>query len=174
MSEAAHKPIVNIADLEMKAVTKGTRFAYNAGRIGAVIGMKQLGAQYMVVPPGKSAFPSHAHFSNEELFVILEGSGRYRKGEEGWEVRAGDVISAPGGSVETAHQLTNTGTVELKYLSISTRHDPDVTFYGDSDKLAVAAGIPEGGGMRAASCFFIGRAGDTLDYWDGEDIGDDK
>jgi uncharacterized cupin superfamily protein len=166
------KPIVNIADLDMKATSKGTRYAYSAGRLGGVLGMKDLGAQYIVVPCGKTGFPFHSHRNNEEMFIILEGEGTYRCGDERWAVRAGDVISAVAGDASTAHQLINTGTADMRYFAISTRHDPDICEYPDSGKFMVASGIPDGGGMMGADFVMRGREKPLLDYWDGEDIGD--
>jgi uncharacterized cupin superfamily protein len=168
------KPIVNIDALEMRQSQKGSRFAASTGRIGAVIGMKDLGAQYIVVPPGKSGFPFHAHRNNEEMFIILEGEGNYRVGTETWPVRAGDVISAVAGDASTAHQLTNSGTGDLRYFAISTRNDPDICEYPDSGKFMVASGIPEGGGMMGAEFVLRGRERPLLDYWDGEDIGEQE
>lgn len=168
------KPVVNIDELDMKAGGKGTRFANRAGRLGGVLGMKHLGAQYLVVPPGKSGFPFHSHRNNEEMFIILEGEGTYRFGAESYPVRAGDVCSAVAGDASTAHQLTNTGTTDLRYFAISTRNDPDICEYPDSGKFMVASGIPEGGGMLAAQFVLRGREKPLLDYWDGEDIGEQK
>lgn len=168
------KPVVNIADLEMRETTKGSRFAARAGRLGGILGMRALGAQYIVVPPGKTGYPRHSHRNNEEMFVILEGAGTYRKGDESWPVGAGDVISALAGDASTAHQLINSGTADLRYLAISTRHDPDIIEYPDSGKWLVASGIPEGGGMMGAAFRLQGREKPFLDYWDGEDIGDDE
>lgn len=168
------KPIVNIADLDMRQSKTGSRFAASTGRIGGVLCMKELGAQYIVVPPGKSGFPFHAHRNNEEMFVILEGEGSYRKGAETWPVKAGDVISAVAGDASTAHQLTSTGTGDLRYFAISTRNDPDICEYPDSGKFMVASGIPEGGGMMGAEFVLRGREKPLLDYWDGEDIGEEE
>jgi uncharacterized cupin superfamily protein len=162
------KPIVNIDELDMKHMSRGSRFEDRAGRIGGVIGMKDLGAQYIVVPPGKAGFPFHAHRNNEEMFIILEGVGAYRCGSETYPVRAGDVISAVAGDASTAHQLTNTGSSDLRYFAISTRHDPDIVEYPDSGKFMVASGIPAGGGMMAAEFVLRGRDKPLLDYWDGE------
>ena len=72
-----------------------------------------------------------------------------------------------------AHQLTNNGHEDLKYLAISTRNDPDIIEYPDSDKFMVAAAIPPGGGMMAADFKLVGRERPLLDYWDGEDTGED-
>ena len=168
------KPIVNIADLDTKSSSKGTRFAARAGRIGGVTGMKDLGAQYIVVPPGKAGYPFHSHRNNEEMFIILEGEAKFRKGDESWPVKAGDVIAAVAGDASTAHQLINTGTTDLRYFAISTRHDPDICEYPDSGKFLVASGIPAGEGMIGAEFVLQGRDKPLLDYWDGEDIGEEE
>jgi len=168
------QPVVNIADLDMKQTAKGSRFACHAGRIGGKIGLQGLGAQYIVVPPGKSGFPFHSHWNNEEMFVILDGEATYRLGEDEYPVRAGDVLAAPAGDASTAHQLVNTGDTDLCYLAISTRNDPDICEYPDSGKFMVAAGIPAGGGMMGAQFVLRGRERPLLDYWDGEDIGEEE
>lgn len=165
----SHKRVVNLAELPLKASSHGTKFGSEAGRIGGAIGLKRLGAQYYVVQPGKSAVPFHAHYANEELYFVLEGEGSYRLGSEAFPVKAGDFITAPAGGIETAHQLTNTGDVPLRYIVFSTRNDPDVTIYPDSDKFAVAAGIPEGAGMLSAAFGYIGRKSGAVDYYDGEE-----
>lgn len=168
------KPIVNIADLEMRESKKGSRFEAKMGRIGRVTGMKDLGAQYIEVPAGKSAYPFHSHRNNEEMFVILEGSATYRSGTQTWAIGAGDVIAAPAGDASTAHQITNTSGGVLRYLAISTRHDPDICEYPDSGKFMVASGVPAGGGMVDADFKLCGREKPLLDYWDGEDIGEEE
>jgi uncharacterized cupin superfamily protein len=168
------KPIVNIADLEMRETRKGSRYQSRAGRIGGVIGMKDLGAQYMEVPAGKTAYPRHSHRNNEEVFLIVEGSGVYRRGDESWPVGAGDVIAAPAGDASTAHQLTNNSSTTLRYFAISTRRDPDICEYPDSGKFMVASNIPAGGGMANAEFRLRGRERPLLDYWDGEDIGEEE
>ena len=168
------KPIVNIADLPMEERRAGSRFGGMHGRIGPITGMKDLGAQYSVVPPGKTAYPKHAHHNNEEMFVILDGQGRYLQGNESWDVRTGDVIAAPAGDASTAHQLFNTGAVDLRYLSISTRNPFDLVEYPDSGKYYVAVGIPEQKMMMDAPFKIRGREMTFLDYYDGEDIGEEE
>lgn len=170
----ADKPIINIDELQLREFRKGSRYEANLGRIGSLIGMQQLGAQYHVVPPGKAAFPRHAHHKNEELFVVLGGSGEYQCGDQTWPVRAGDVIAAPASDGDAAHQMRNTGSADLTYLAISTRHDPDVVEYPDSKKFAVASRVPADKGLLGARVTYIGRLETSLDYWDGEDIGEEE
>lgn len=163
-------PVLSLADIPLKSSSsRGEKFAAQAGRIGAAVGLKKLGAQYYIVPPGKVAAPFHSHLANDELYLVLEGEGRYRFGDESHDVRAGDVMGAPAGGAETAHQLANTGDIPLKYIVFSTRNDPDVCLYPDSDKFLVAARVPDGGGMLSAGFHHIGRTGQSLDYYDGEE-----
>ena len=138
------KPVITLAEAEAKGFPvvppKGSdRFGSVITPIGPVIGTKALGCMLHVVEPGKTAFPFHCHHGNEELFVILSGSGEYRIGEARYPVSAGDICAAPAGGPETAHQLSNTGEEPLKYLGLSTKNDPDVVEYPDSGKFACAA-----------------------------------
>ena len=95
--------------------------------MGPAIGLTGLGCALHVVPPGKRAFPFHAHHVADEMFVILSGEGEYRYGDESFPVRAGDVIGAPAGP--RAHRLINTGNAELRYLGISTIGGADIVEY---------------------------------------------
>lgn len=80
----------------------------------------------------------------------------------------GDVIAAPAGGPKTAHQLTAAPDCGLRYLAVSTRLAADIIEYPDSGKLGVFAAIPDGKGAMSAGFRRLIRAGDDLDYWDGE------
>jgi uncharacterized cupin superfamily protein len=97
------------------------------------------------------------------------GEGTYRIGGAEHDVKAGDVCAAPRGGPETAHQLVNTGTGALRYVGISTRNDPDVVEYPDSGKFAALA-IAPGASFMDAHLKFVGRAENSGDYWEGEDL----
>lgn len=169
----SEKPILNVADAPLREMKKGSRYAAKLGRMGALIGANELGAQYHLVAPGKAAFPRHAHHRNEEMFVVLSGTGEYRRGDETWPIRVGDVIAAPASDGTQAHQIRNTGEAELAFVAISTRHDPEVVEYPDSRKFAVASRVPKDKGLGGARTALIWREGQpSLDYWGGEDIGE--
>lgn len=162
------RPIINLADVPLREVAHGERFRARVGRIGPLVGARQLGCQLHVVPAGRTAYPRHAHHVNEEMFIVLDGTGTYRAGDAEWEIHAGDVIAAPAGSAETAHQIVNSGSEEMRYLAVSTRVAFDVVEYPDSNKFMVASMVPDGAGMRDAALHFVGRKETSLDYWDGE------
>lgn len=143
---------------------------YDGGLSGRVIGpgmpgvaARDLGCSVDVLPPGKVGAPYHAHYAQEEMFVILEGEGTLRVAGERIPVRAGDVIDIPPGP-QYPHQLINTGTGPLKYLSISTQQRPEVCEYPDSGKYLLITGDASGLAGRSR----MHRADSALDYFDGE------
>lgn len=171
-----NRPILNIAEVELKARppafaatgAAAERFDARMGAIASKLGAQKLGYNVTAVPPGKRAFPFHNHRVNEEMFFILEGSGEIRIGEAVHPIRAGDVIACPPGGKETAHQIINSGSSELKYLAVSTRLSPDIAEYPDSGKFGVLAEFPAEAGGKPQAFRFVGREGNAVPYWDGE------
>lgn len=162
------KPVINVDELEPFDFGQGEGFAAKLAPMGKLIGMEKLGAMLTVVEPGKKAFPHHVHHHNEEMFIILEGEGTYRFGDDQYPVRAGDVLAAPPGGPERAHQIINTGDKTLKYIGISTKLEPEVAEYPDSGKFLVFSQTQDGAPITARFNY-IGRADTKLGYWDGED-----
>ena len=164
---AAAKPLINLDDVKLMEMSHGEAFSAKIGSFGRMIGSTGIGCMLHVVEPGKKAFPYHNHHGVHELFVILEGEGTYRFGNDSYPVKAGDVLAAPTGGPEVAHQIVNTGTKVLKYLGISTSGTTEVVEYPDSGKFAVTSRFdwsnPAAGGIR-----FVGRKEASIDYWDGE------
>ncbi|MCF6321770.1 MAG: cupin domain-containing protein [Rhizobiaceae bacterium] len=169
MSEKdAKHPIANTADLKLLDFANGGRFSARLGPISKLIGLKQIGCMYMQVEPGKTAFPFHVHHANEEMFIILEGEGEYRFGEDVHALKSGDVVAAPAGGPEFAHQIINTGKTTMKYFSISTRLQPEVVEYPDSNKFGVYSRMEDGTPLTA-KFRHLGRLENAVDYWDGEE-----
>lgn len=164
----AVKPVINLADVPLRDTGHGDAFEAKVGSFGRRIGSTGIGVMLHVVPPGKKAFPFHVHHQTHELFVILEGEGTYRFGSESYPVKANDVLAAPPGGPDVAHQLSNTGSVPLRYLGISANPgDGDVVEYPDSGKFAVSSRYDRATGKSGLR--YIGRQETTLDYWDGEE-----
>ena len=126
--------------------------SYTAG-----LALKDIGLAVDVVPPGKRACPYHLHHAQEEVFLVLQGRGTLRVAGETIPVAEGDLICIPAGR-EYPHQLLNTSDAPLKYLSISTRRQPEVCEYPDSGKV----------NAFSDGRILIQRKADSLDYWDGE------
>jgi len=164
------KPVINIADLALETWTKGSKYASTDVSFGRQIGMAGMGISYNEVPPGKTGCPFHNHHIEDELFIILEGEGTYRFGVESYPIKAGDVLGAPAGGRDVAHQIINTGAVTLRYYGVSTKAQSEVVEYPDSNKFAAFSRLKDGTRLFDR----IGGADASLDYWAGEDIGEDK
>ncbi len=169
-------PIINIADVPLTPLPAthavpahlAERFEVLTGELGGAIGSRKLGYNLTVLKPGKRAFPRHNHWVNEEMFVILEGTGELLLGAEVHPLRAGDVVACLPGGRETAHQIVNTGGVEMRYLAVSTMEFPEVVEYPDSDKFGLRAERPGAENDENRVLRFRGREAQSLNYWDGE------
>jgi uncharacterized cupin superfamily protein len=150
--------VINLEDLKLEHCLKGSKFESYCLRIAPLLGGKDLGYSYDVVPPGKRSCPFHSHRGEEEMFFIVRGSGALRYGDETRRIRAGDVICCPTGGPETAHQIINDSDAELAYLSVSTRMPAEVCEYPDSKKIGAF-----GGGLR-----HLTRTEHDIDYWTDE------
>ena len=159
------KQIINLSAAQTSPVGNSGKFTADFASLGAQIGARKLGVSLAVVPPGKRAFPKHAHHVNEEMMYVLEGHGTYHCGADSAPIRAGDLISAPPGDGTTAHQIENTSSAPLKYLTFSTKLEPEVVEYPDSGKFGVASLA----GKDRPTIRFMGRTAMNLDYYDGED-----
>lgn len=170
---AVPSPILNLDEVEVRGLDDTERAALPAGydvrwgEVGRRIGARRLGYNLTVVAPGMRNCPFHSHRNDEEMFLVLEGEGELRLGDRRYPLRSGDVVACPPGGPETAHQIVNTGTAELRYLAVSTMAEVEVCEYPDSGKFgAFAGGTPETAGK--ASFRHIGRSSDQCDYWEGE------
>ncbi|ABC90326.1 hypothetical conserved protein [Rhizobium etli CFN 42] len=162
---AESKAVINIADLKLDHWKQGEFYQGADVSFGALLGLSGLGVSYNEVPSGKSSCPFHNHHVEDELFYVIAGTGEYRFGSERHPVQAGDVLGAPAGGPETAHQLINTGIATLVYLGISTMAKTEIVEYPDSGKFLAKTNrdATETGRFR-----HIGRTEGDLDYWDGE------
>jgi len=151
--------VVNIEEVKLEYFKRGQMYECNTVRMGALLGAKDLGYSYDVVPPGKRACPFHSHRGEEEMFFIVRGTGTLRYGDQRRKIRAGDVICCPAGGPEMAHQIVNDSQDELAYLSVSTMLPVEVCEYPDSKKVGAF-----GGGLR-----HITHLNANLDYWVGEE-----
>ena len=87
----------------------------------------------MTIPPGAEAYPPHCHAAEEELFVVLGGSGTVTLGDGSADVRPGSVVSRPAGT-RVAHSF-QAGDTGLAYLAYGTRVPNDVVYYPRTDEI---------------------------------------
>lgn len=170
-SEDSSDVVVIVSGESLAWVTHahGERFEARRKQLG--VRGEQLGCSLYEVPPGKAAWPLHAHLANEEAIYVLSGAGTLRlgSGESARELAlvAGDYVALLRG-VQHAHQLLNTSDETLRYLCFSTQHEPDVTIYPDTQKVGIFAGAAPGGpkARRTYAAYLDQRV--ERGYWDDE------
>jgi uncharacterized cupin superfamily protein len=156
------KRVINIDDIKLHHFSQGDKFECSAERVGPLLGAKDLGYSYDVVPPGKSSCPFHSHRAEEEMFFIVTGTGTLRYGTETRKIRAGDFICCPVGGPESAHQIINDSDAPLTYISVSTMMPAEVCEYPDSKKVGAF------GGKGESRLRHMTHYEHNVDYWKGE------
>ena len=103
--------------------------------------------------PGALSGPPHCHAAEEELFVVLDGTGTLLLGDEEHDVRAGSVVARPPGT-GVPHAF-RAGDGPLTLLAFSTREPNDIVFFPRSGKV----------GLRGIRVRFLVE---QVEYWNGE------
>jgi uncharacterized cupin superfamily protein len=136
---------------------------YEAGyaRLGPLLGAARIGATIYQLGPGQSNCPYHYEYGDEEWLLVLEGRLTVRTPDGEEEVGPGEVVCFPEGP-QGAHKLTNRGVEPVRLVMLSTKNNPAVAVYPDSDKIGV---WPEQGGGPDK---VMVRRESNVDYWDGE------
>ena len=118
--------IVKVGQIEVRYLLDGAR---NGG----------LGLFEMKVPAGAQVPPPHSHINNEECVYVLEGILRYSVDDETRDLKAGEWMSTPRGSV---HHFSNPGAEIARALVMLT---PDIgeQFFRDVGAVASASGPPD-------------------------------
>ena len=117
--------------------------------VASAAGARELGGSVYELAPGASGFNLHAHYGNEELFVVLRGTPTLRTSDGEEELAPGEVVSCPRGR-EGMHTIANRSAEPALVLAISTTNFPDAVIYPESDTVGVAtrhplAPVPEDG-----------------------------
>ena len=156
LGEVGERPPSVVALDEVEAVaTRRGRTDVVRRDLGRAGGSVRTGLSHVVIAPGAESHPPHAHSAEEELFVVLAGSGIAVLGDEEHPVRAGSVLARPAGT-RVAHSFA-AGDAGLTLLAYGQRDPNDLCWYPRSRKLSVRAfGL-------------IVRVEESLGYWDGEE-----
>jgi uncharacterized cupin superfamily protein len=120
---------------------------------GDVFGSQSSGLNHVVVAAGALSAPPHCHAAEEEIFVMLDGSGTLLLDDDEHPVRPGSVVARPAGT--GVSHCFRAGDEGMTLLAYGTREPNDITFYPRSGKVALR-------GIKTR--FFVQR----VEYWDAE------
>ncbi|HEX6491504.1 MAG TPA: cupin domain-containing protein [Gaiellaceae bacterium] len=134
-------------------------FAAGYSRFGPSIGAAMIGATVYELPPDQSNCPYHYEYGNEEWVLVLAGRLSLRHPEGEAELEAGEVVCFVPGPAG-AHRFTNRTTEPARFIVFSTKIEPSVAVYPDSDKLGVWPGDERDK--------LIVRRSSNVDYYEGE------
>lgn len=158
------KPIINVEDItEFKSHENGS-FKAQYADVGSKLGAKELGYNITIIPPGKKSWPFHNHHVSEEMFLVLEGTGILRFGENKYPIKKNDIIACPTGDRSVAHQIINNGDNNLKYLALGTKKTHDICEYPDSDKILSRVTI-----NGDSKLWNMSKGDESYDYFEGEE-----
>jgi quercetin dioxygenase-like cupin family protein len=120
------QPVVKIGQLEIRYLVDGTV-------TGAGVGMFEL-----TVPPGARVPPAHSHRDSEEVIYVLEGMLRYTVDDEVRDLKPGERMYTPRGSV---HAFSNPHDRPARALIVLT---PDIgaQYFRDIAEVASTPGGP--------------------------------
>jgi uncharacterized cupin superfamily protein len=161
-AELAQRLIRNFNTVPLESWERPPLYANQGAQLGTGTAARKMGCSVDILPPGKQSCPYHFHHAQEEMFIVIEGSGTLRVAVQRLPITAGDVVFIPPGP-DYPHHIINTSDAPLKYLSLSTKDYPEVCEYPDSGKL-LAYSWKDG----KSTVHSMHHKATAVDYWDGE------
>jgi len=153
---------INLGELKLEyddSDPEGYRIGY--ARFGPSIEAVRLGATVYELPPGQSICPYHYEYPDEEWVLVLAGRPTLRTPEGEAPLEPNDIVCFPEGP-DGAHKVTNDTEETVRVMMLSTKLNPSVAVYPDSDKIGVWPVLGGGGDQ------ILVRRESKVDYYDGE------
>jgi len=127
--------IVNVSDLPWSSWSGGNaevEIRDPARKLGSSL----CGFRLYRLAPGKQATRLHRHHLQEEMFLILSGTGTLRHDDRSVAVKKGDFVLYLAGE-PAAHTFVNDGTEPLEYLATGNRVSHEVCEYPEEGTVYV-------------------------------------
>jgi uncharacterized cupin superfamily protein len=128
--------IVNLSDLPWTPWSSGEGIEVEIQDPARKLGSVLSGFRLYRLAPGKRATRLHRHHHQEEMYLILKGSGTLRHGERDVPVKAGDFILYPAGD-PVPHTFINLGSGPIEYLATGNRVSYEVCEYPEEGTVYV-------------------------------------
>ncbi|MDP3560212.1 MAG: cupin domain-containing protein [Legionellaceae bacterium] len=129
------KCLINLfsdAQLNFNEWQHGKNYLASVAEIAKLWQTKKLGFHVEILNPKSFSCPYHQHQEEEELFIILKGSGTVRQDNEFYKVKEGDLVFFKTG---VAHQFYNHTDSPMLFFALSNQSNKEVCIYPDSNKI---------------------------------------
>jgi uncharacterized cupin superfamily protein len=158
--------VPNLNNPEFDDVREQPGFRARRAKVGRQGGAAKTGLSYWEIDPGEAAYPYHAHLTEEEIIVVLQGQPSLRT-PDGWrELEQGEVVVFPTGE-RGAHQIVNKTGETIRFLAFSNSGAPEIVIQLDAGKVGAFERPVDGAGI---SLWF--RQADAVEYFDGVERSD--
>ena len=130
--------IVNLSDLPWTPWTTDARTSVEIRDPARKLGSALSGFRVYRLAPGKRSTRLHRHHFQEEIFLIVKGSGTLQHGELAVPVQEGDFVLYPAGD-PAPHTFVNTGDAPMEYVATGNRVSHEVCEYPEDRTVYVEA-----------------------------------
>ena len=151
--------VYNLFGDDLEDWDSGEGYRRRGRQVGESLGASRLGASLYELPPGEKTWPYHYEYGCEEWLLVVSGEPTLRAPDGERTLRPGDVVAFPEGP-GGAHQVVNGSDAPVRVLILSTKGKPAVAVSPDSGKIGLWTGNADDDALF--------RAGDAVDYWEGE------
>lgn len=98
--------------------------------VGRTLGSQKIGLTIQTIAPGHWSSRRHRHLFQEEMLIVMSGTGTLHHGEARVACGPGDAfLYLPG--EPAAHSFENTGSADLVIWAFGDRHPHEVCEYPD-------------------------------------------
>lgn len=130
--------IVNLSDLPWTSLSAGDRTQVEVRDPARRLGSSLAGLRIYRLAPGMRATRLHRHHYQEEMYLILKGSGALRHADREVPIKPGDFILYPAGD-PAPHTFINNGPEPMEYLATGNRVSHEVCEYPEEGTVYVEA-----------------------------------
>ena len=150
-----------IQSVPWETFSRGERFDMRFQHLSSFGGGTQISVSMEVLPPGRQASASQAHFHmlEEEHVLVLEGSLTLRLGESSYDMPAGRYVCFPAGQ-RAGHALISRTDHSCRYLVFGNPQPHDVAVFPDTGRVGVKL-MGEGYRQAQSMAYCDGVDGDT-------------
>jgi uncharacterized cupin superfamily protein len=121
---------LNLSDIKPFAYSFEGNIKATMADVGRSIGSQSIGLAIQTIAPGCFSSRRHKHVFQEEILVVMSGSGTLHHGDARLPATAGDCVCYLPTDPEP-HAFENTGTSDLVIWAFGNRFPHEVCLYPD-------------------------------------------